>query len=276
MNCKHCGAALAADDKFCKNCGTAVQTQTAEPVQTAASAQPVVTTEPVATQPDMQSMTAPTFAESKSHESNLKMIILGIVAVIAVIAAVLITVLVMGGEKKTADGGADSGLQGGVSTPAVATHTVRYQGFSMEVPDDVFTEEYSGYLAFMDSSDEWIATLEVAEGSFARVKANKNQLPALMQQSGYSCTEPKQQTLGGVEFVTMEATVAGQVATVGVAAAGSSDFMVLTVVNAYNETDYSILEKLAPVAKSIKRESYSNKVTIDNRLNLDDFKEIAK
>lgn len=276
MNCKNCGAALAADDKFCKNCGTATQ-----PADSAAA------TNPVAAQPNMQETVAPVASAPvaptavapapKQHDGSLKMIILGIVAVVAVVAAVLITVMVMSGEeKKPADGGTGNVVPSGEEVPAVSTHKVRYQGFSMEVPDDVFTEEYSNYLALMDSSDEWIATLEIAEGSFARIKANKSQLPALMQRGGYTCTNPKQQTLGGVEYVTTEATISGQVATIGVAAAGSSDFMVLTVVNAYNEVDYSILEKLAPIAKSIKRESYSNKVTIDNRVNLDNFKEIAQ
>ena len=291
MNCQKCGAPLEEDDRFCKNCGSAVEAkseQMTQVSQTEQLAQPeqieqskpeaetlVQPVAPISTASTISSnnMAAPIVQTSKPNSNVLKYVVFGALAVLAVIIAVVITVLVMNGSDKpksdgTGSAGVGVGTEVGAGTSKQSTYTLRFNGFSMQVPDDWITEDHDTYMMLGDASGEWVALLEINEGAFSKLKANRSQLKLLCEEGGFTCNNIQLKTIGGEEFVTLEMVASGQTSLMAFAEVNARYYLALQIATIDNEADYDLLETMVPFVQSITYGTGSNKVDVDNKLNL--------
>ena len=127
-----------------------------------------------------------------------------------------------------------------------------------------------------DEEDTWYAQIEIEEGSFAQLKKNKSLLQSRMQQVGYTASIAQEKSLGGIEFITMELSASGQNAIAALAKANSMYFMAITVINADNEFDYSILEKIAPIISSASYSGATSNLKGGTKIDMSQFSEFAK
>ena len=175
-----------------------------------------------------------------------------------------------------------SGLTGGNNNSGITqsgskgSYKVSFKGFSFNIPDNLVYEEDSGILMIGDEEGTWVAQIEIEEGNFAQIKANKGQLQSMMQQSGFTSSIAQEKTLGGVEFITMEISASGQNAIAALTKANSMYFMGVTAMNLDNEFDYSLLETIAPIISSASMSGATSNMEIGSRLDMNKIAEIAK
>lgn len=292
MNCKKCGSPLAENDQFCKNCGATVNAQEEQSsVQTSSqpSSQPdMMQQQPMNNQPYQQPQQnygnsnpngwknsynpTPNFQQQKPN-SNVKYIVIGVVIVVAIFAGMFIFSQM--GNK------GDTSYSGGSGSSATRTsnksYKVNFKGFTFTIPDNLVYEEDNGVLLIGDEDGTWVTQLELEQGSFSQLKANKNQLQAMMQQNGYTCTAAAEKTLGGVDFITMEISASGQKAIAALAKANAMYFIGITAMNQDNDIDYKLLEKIAPIINSAESTSTgTNNMSTNTKLDMSGFAELAK
>lgn len=292
MNCKKCGSALTENDQFCKSCGTPVNETNVNNQETnmnVGSTQNVNEYQNTTTNMNMgQNNTQPSWAAGYSTQptynqiqqqkgnGNGKFIIIGIIIAVAIFAGILV-VGMFGGDDDT-----NTGLTGGNNNSNInqtgnrGNYKVSFKGFSFNIPDNLVYEEDSGVLMIGDEEGTWVAQIEIEEGNFAQIKANKGQLQSMMQQSGFTSSVAQEKTLGGVEFITMEISVSGQNAIAALTKANSMYFIGVTAMNLDNEFDYSLLETIAPIISSASYSGATSNMEIGSRLDMNKIAEIAK
>ena len=258
MNCKKCGALLTENDQFCKNCGATVNAQEehsgVQQIQQGGQSD-MMQQQPMNNQQLQQNYEnvnsnewqnsynlTPNFQQQKSN-SNVKYIVIGVVIAAVIFAGMFIFDFMKDNNGVTSYGGSSMGT-------STKSYKVNFKGFTFKVPDNLVYEEDNGVLLIGDEDGTWVTQLELGQGSFSQLKANKNQLQAMMQQNGYTCTAAAEKTLGGVDFITMEVSMSGQKAIVAVAKANAMYFIGITAMNQDNDIDYKLLEKIAPIITS--------------------------
>lgn len=239
MNCKKCGSPLLENDQFCKNCGAAVDVQNE---QSSVQQSMNYSMNQQAYQQPQQNYNQP----MNKPSGNGKYIAIGIAIVVGIIAIIAVISMAMNKNNNSLIGGSS------------ANYKVSFKGFTFEIPDNFIYEEGDGILKIGNEEGTWAAILELEKGSFSQLKANKNQLQAVMQQSGYTASIASEKKLGGVEFITLEVSMSGQNAIAALTKANSMYFIGVTAVNQDNEFDYKLLETIAPIVKSAK---YSGNTT---------------
>lgn len=271
MNCKKCNATLAENDRFCKNCGT--------PVNEANIQQNQMGNKQAVNQNYSQSMQQtygnPINYDYPSQKVNVaKYVVFGMLGVFAivVISVVVIAISVLNDNLSGGNNNFDITQTGS----SKSTYKVNFKGFSFNIPDNLSYEEESGVLLIGDEEGTWMTQIEIEEGSFTQLKANKSQLQTMMQQNGYTSSIAQEKTLGGVEFITMEISYSGQNVIVALTRANSMYFIGVTAMNLDNEFDYSLLETIAPIISSASYSGATSNMEIGTKLDMEKIAEIAK
>lgn len=288
MNCKKCGSPLAENDQFCKNCGATVNAQEEQSVsQQPMNPKPEQVQQPMNNQayqqpnysnngqPAWQNGYNPTpnFQQQKPN-SNVKYIVIGVVVVVAIFAGMFIFNSLGNNGGTSYSGGSGSSS---VTKTSNKSYKVNFKGFTFTIPDNLVYEEDDGVLLIGDEDGTWVTQLELEQGSFSQLKANKNQLQAMMQQNGYTCTAAVEKTLGGIDFITMEISASGQKAIAALAKANAMYFIGVTAMNQDNDYDYKLLETIAPIIESAEStSSATNNLSTNTKLDMSGFAELAK
>lgn len=196
--------------------------------------------------------------------------------VIALIAAIaVVAIMVLGKDDKGGNNPTGGGT--GTTEPAKSNYKVTFKGFTFEIPDDLIYEEKNGNLTIGDEQGTWATVIELEEGSFAQLKANKSQLQNVMQQSGFTSSIASEKTVGGVEFITLELSRGGQNAIAALTKANAMYFIGVTAYNRENEFDYKLLETVAPIIKSAKYTgSTTNNITGESKIDMSAVAGLAK
>lgn len=273
MNCKKCNAILTENDQFCKNCGT--------PVNGVNTQQNQMENQQLMNQNYGQPMQQ-TYGNSINYNhppqkvNTAKYVVFAIFGVVAIIViVVLIAIFARNNNSSNLPGGSsNSGIT--QTEGSKATYKVNFKGFEFSIPDNLLYQEDSGVLMIGDEEGTWMAQIEIEEGSFAQIKANKSQLQAMMQQSGYTSSIAQEKTLGGVEFITLEISYGGQNAIAALTKANSMYFMGVTAMNLDNEFNYSLLETIAPIISSASYSGTTSNMEIGTKLDMNKIAEIAK
>lgn len=286
MNCKQCGFPVSENDQFCKNCGAVVvipnETEVVnESVNEMVNASnevvtqemtPQVTNEnvgvtPVEVKPEESvpvEQTVPVAPESKPN--NAKYILIGVIA-IAVIAAVVIVIL----NRKPKE----EPVPQEETKVVVKDYKVNFNNYKMTIPGDLIYEKSGEQLLVGDEKETWIAVLEFGDINFNTLKNKKSTLKPAFEKHGYTCTEAEEKTIGGVEFITLEATSGSEKAIIGYTKINAMHALCITAYNVNGTIDYKIIESLSSLIKSIEYDenakgmNYNQKIIIDDKFNID-------
>lgn len=292
MNCKKCGSPLAENDQFCKNCGETVnsqstniggQTPASMPNTNNLNQQNMNTTQPNYSN-NMNSNqqgwanynNAPMYNNQPMNKpsGNGKYIAIGFAIIVGIIAIVVVVSMVMNKDNNNSLTGGGSSS---VTQPSKTNYKVAFKGFTFEIPDNFVYEEDNGTLMIGNEEGTWAAILELEQGSFSQLKANKSQLQSLMQQSGYTASIASEKNLGGVDFITLEISASGQNAIAALAKANSMYFIGVTAMNQDNEFDYKLLETIAPIVKSAQYNgNTTNNISGNTKIDMSAISGLAK
>lgn len=215
----------------------------------------------------------PNFQPPKKSSGFGKYILIGLGIVVAIIVALVIIGSFAGNDNSNSG---TSYNNNGSNKRSNSSYKVNFKGFTFNVPDNLVYEEDSGVLMIGDEGGTWLAQIEVEQGSFAQLKANKSKLQSLMQQSGYTSSIAQEKTISGVEFLTMEISMSGQNAIAALTKGNSMFFMAVTVMNLDNEFDYSLLETVAPIVSTATYSNSSTNMKSGAKLDMSGLSELAK
>lgn len=226
-----------------------------------------VNNQPVNTQPSPNQ-----FNNNSSTNNNMKFIILGVAIVAAVFIIIVVVSVVLGGDK-----GLSSKEDGKISeTASNSSYKVKYKNFELSIPDNMIYEVGTDSILIGDESDTWAAMVEIGEGSYSSMKANKAQLATLLQQNGYTASAAQEKKLGGVEYITTEVSYSGEQRIIAYSRVNSMNLFGAEIMTKSNEFDYSVLEKIAPIVSSIKTVEAMNSIKPSFNVHKGVFAEFAK
>ena len=205
MNCKRCGAPITENDQFCKNCGATVNAQpastgymqqpaqnpgfvgpqttpanpsVAQPTQpqasqTAYTQQPTVNPalaafgQPQVAQPTNTGYSqqpaqnyAPNNNQPQKNNNTIKYIILAVILVVAIAGGIL----VIGALNKDKESSKSSKASSNNS------YTVKYDGYTFTVSNDIIAQEFDDELDFYDDTEEWQVGIGIAEDTYNNFK----------------------------------------------------------------------------------------------------------
>ena len=271
MNCSKCGFQLTGEDQFCKNCGAAVTAQIEnggqvfqqQPVpQTGIVSEPTMNPQNIAQAP----INTQQYQQPSKKNDNIKIIVIGLVAIAAIIAGTLIFLSMNKKEEKKPD----------ATVVSTKVYKVNFSGFTFSIPDDLIYQATTNMLAIGDENANWMAKLEIEQGSFSQLEANKNQLHTVLQKNGYTSTVAVDKKIGDVKFLTMEMSKGGQKGIAALTKLNSMYFAAVTALSQDNEYDYKILEKIAPIIASAELIQETSNMEINSALDISSFAELAK
>lgn len=268
MNCKRCGSPMNMGDQFCKNCGATVNE-----VNNNIGAEQPVNSSIVASQTNngwSNSSVQPVQTPKKNN--NTAIIIVGVIIAIAIFAAIVTGMLVLGKDKEptkepenVVDDGGNSGTV--TPTPAASSYTVKSNGFTFKVPDNLIYQTGEDMLILMDEEGTWQVAISSMEGNYSQIVKMKNQVKSNFQSYGYTVENMSEETIGGVKYLLFEISVDGENVLVGYTAANSMYFFGFELYDINNEFNYDSLEEFSPVFKNATYNGESN--SIDASLDID-------
>jgi len=284
MNCKKCGSPLAENDVFCKSCGAAANETpasnnnpgdfgTPQPVNNGMGGQPMNQ------QQSWQNSynTTPVYNQMpQKGNGNGKFIIIGIIIAVAIFAGIIVVGMFSGDEGSSNSGLSNIGNNNSSSQVSKSTYNVKFKGFTFSIPDNLVYEEDNGTLLIGDEMGTWVTQIELEQGNFSQLQANKSQLQSVMQQSGFTSSIAQEKTLGGVNFITLEISSSGTNAIAALAKANSMYFIGITAFNQDNEFDYSLLERIAPIISSVSYSGETNNIESNTKLDMSGISGLAK
>lgn len=286
MDCKKCGTPLEENDQFCKNCGAPVN-----------------------------QVSAQTNYGPAPKNSTLKFVLI-FLGIAIIIAAVIISVSIFAGDKDKDDDDDDrktskkktevvtkddddedddeeikekddEDIDGGVVEPPVtiepttkSTYTVRSNGFTFKIPIDLVYEtmvdEEIEAIVIGDEENTWMATITPIEASYNKLLTNKSQLQSAMSQQGYTASAAVEKTIGGLSFITLEASTSGRNIIFAYAKANSMYTYSITVMSIDNEFDYDILETVSGILSTAEFSTETTNMEIVKKLDLNAISDLAK
>ncbi len=312
MFCKNCGANLEENDVFCTNCGTKVEklvgqeekNEVEQPVaeENIGVSQNNVVVEEETVNPVVEPIKENT-EQSKNTTKSKKDLrgvnkggviiacVVGVILVLCMIIPIIFLALVgigiaASGEytsneidrPSVSNNSSNSGYTN-VSTNSKSTYKVEFNGFELKIPDDFVYEkdEEEGVLYVTDEDEDWMAQIEIIEGSFSQISSNKSQLKSLYEEQGYTSSVAKEKTVDGVKFIYNELSYSGTNFIAAIAKANSMNTFAITLFDIDNEFDEDLLEKVSSIVNSA---SYvgtsSNKIESNVSLQFDKVTELGK
>lgn len=293
MNCKKCGFQLTENDQFCKNCGTPVDNISVQNnggfvnQNTQSFSQPNMMNQSTPQQENVYKQPINNYAQSTMQQpswtntynsqpinqpqknNNTKAIIIGFIVAV-VIASVFAIFIVFSVNKSNSGSGNEN------NNSSKSTYSVNFKNFKFSVPDDLVYEVSADSLILGDETGTWVAYIQIGDGNFSKIKANRSKLQSNIKTKGYTATAADLKKAGGVEFVTIEVSAENENLLVGYAHADSTHFASITVMNQSGSVDYKVLETIAPVISSFKYSPSSNNISINEKIDINVIEELAK
>lgn len=294
MNCKKCGSPLNENDLFCKSCGTAtneISVPNTNPVgndmkyssptnnMSSPIGQPMNSymnngmnngnawTNGYNAQPIYNQM-------PQKNNGNAKFIIIGIIIAVAIFAGIII-VGMFSDDNETSSGGTSIN-NGSPSQVSDSTYSVKFKGFTFKIPTNLVYETESDSIVLSDEEGTWVSYIEVIEGSYSQILANKSRIQGIYQQMGYTSSTAVEKTIGGMSFITLELSISGTNALLGLAKANSMNIFGITTYNIDNEYDYKLLETVSSILKTAKYTGETNNMSVFEKVDMSGISGLAK
>lgn len=298
MNCKKCGSPLTENDQFCKSCGAAANETSASNMNTVGNnmnySTPTNNMSSSVGQPMNSSINngmnnstnnQPAWANSynsqptynqmpQKNNGNTKFIIIGIVIAVAIFAGIII-VGMFSGDNETSNGGTSSN-GGSSSQVSKSTYNVKFKGFTFKIPTNLVYETETDSIILGDEEGTWATYIEVIEGSYSQMLANKSKLQGVYQQMGYTSSAAIEKTIGGMPFITLEISMSGTNALLGLAKANSMNLFGITAYNIDNEYDYKLLETVSSILNTAEYTGETNNMSVFEKVDMSGISSLAK
>ena len=272
MNCKKCGLPLDANDKFCKNCGVSVEEVNAQSNQNYNNVNSMSQNNGAMSNQN-QGMPYSYQPVNNTSKNNNTLILLAIVLVvaIAVLAIVFVPKILNGGNTTTTNNSntTNNGINN-VSTTSKSVYKVNFANFTFKIPDNFKYELSDGAMFICDESgQEWCVILNVLDSSYEQLKNNRSRLQVSAQQNGYTAKAAEVKTLGGVEFVTLEASIEGINSIMAFSKLNSMYLAAIDVYTQDNTVDYDILKNISSVISTATYNDVSNGISMPSKVDID-------
>lgn len=298
MNCKKCGSPLTENDQFCKSCGTAANETPVPNTNMVGNDMNYVAPTNNMSSPVGQSMNSsinngmnnsttnqPAWANSynsqptynqmpQKNNGNTKFIIIGIVIAVAIFAGIII-VGMLSGDNATSNGGTSSN-GGSPSQVSKSTYNVKFKGFTFKIPTNLVYETATDSIILGDEKGTWATYIEVIEGSYSQMLANKSKLQGVYQQMGYTSSAAVEKTIGGMSFITLEISMSGTNALLGLAKANPMNLFGITAYNIDNEYDYKLLETVSSILNTAEYTGETNNMSVFEKVDMSGISSLAK
>lgn len=296
MRCTKCGMELGEKDVFCPNCGQAVQrgevnNNVERNQNTYAYERPVNQQNNYNQQ---QRVNQQNYGQQPYQNKNsgdiVKICLIALVAVIIVVASVVITYLVVskgnknnnnnqGNNPTSSSTTADNDSNGvtSISNKKSSSYKVNYAGFKLYIPDNLMYEIDSSNNMIMigDAESTWIAQMGIKEGSFQTIKQNKEVLAAKLKDSmkSYNATisNAMVETIGGVEYILLECSLAGQNGLIGYAGVNSMYTAFFELFNEDNDFNRDIIKNISSILSSAEYTGDSTYLKSDENVKFTDI-----
>ena len=286
MNCKKCGSPLAADDRFCKNCGAAVEEVNAQPSIT--SVNESVPTQNVDNNVNNQPVNTNVNTNMNANVSNNNgnknknfLIIAGVAIVVIVVLCVFMVPKFLGnsnGKKESENPIGESPATPVPSSEATSFYKVNFKDFTFKIPDNLVYDVSESELLLGDEDGTWIVELSVGDGNFSLVKSNKANLQSYFQQNGFTSKPAELKNISGSEFVTLEMAESGTNMLAAYAKLNSMKIAWMITYNQDNDYDYDILGKMASIVSTATYNDASSSIAPEKKFNfnMDEISEFAQ
>lgn len=293
MNCKKCGSLLTGNDQFCKNCGAAVNEISASNMNVVGNdmsySSPINNMSSPMGQPMSNEMigqpmnnyqqptngymngynSQPTYNQMpQKNNGNTKFIIIGIVIAVAIFAGIII-VGMFSGDSETLNDGSSSQV-------SKSTYNVKFKGFTFKIPTNLVYETETDSIILGDEEGTWATYIEVIEGSYSQMLANKSKLQGVYQQMGYTSSAAVEKTIGGTSFITLEISISGTNALLGLAKANSMNLFGITAYNIDNEYDYKLLETVSSILNTAEYTGETNNMSVFEKVDMSGISSLAQ
>ena len=279
MNCKKCGFPIAEGDQFCKNCGEAVGSQN----NNFNNSQPPVggytqdqgypnSTMGVQSNGQLASQ-GYNNAQTQPSKNGLKIIIIAVSFILVSAISVLATFLLVGQKNEEVDPVVEKPV---VQEQKQNNYKVSYKNFNFEIPDNYIYQTDDEGLLIGDEEGTWSARLDVSEGSFAQLKANKEQIQTYFQEQGVEVSAIEEKTVGDNEGIVIAASYEGVNEVLAYVKLNSMYLAWIEVVNLDNEYDYEILEEIGKIVSSAKLSESTTNIMPMQKFELEKILELAK
>jgi len=204
--------------------------------------------------------------KSNNANNSTKFVFIGI-AIVAIIAVILVFVL---GDN---NGGTNNG---GSSVNNNSSYTVKFKGFTFKIPTNFVYETSEDSIALGDEEGTWAAYIEVLEGSYNQILAKKNQLQSAYQSMGYKSSAAVEKTIDGMPFITLEISMSGTNALLGITKANSMNVFGITAYNIDNEYDYNLLKTISSILSSAEYTGKTNNMSVFQKVDMSGISNLAQ
>ncbi len=274
MKCIKCGNELGENDIFCPICGTSVRKTNEEK-----NNQNIY---------NGQANYGGQSNEKIKNNNTVKMCV-----IVVVIVIVLACALIMGRDKMNANGGeisnrdtlddystSTSGKGKVTSTSSVSatkanSYKINFNGFKFYIPDNlIYDVNYADkQINIGDSESTWVAQLMIVKGPYQQLKKNKNSLTKYFTEKvpGGTISDIKVETIGGVEYVLLEVSLAGENAIIGYAELNSMYSLGFSIVNENNDFDKENIKNISTIVSNAEYTGDSQYVKSDENIKMTDI-----
>lgn len=276
MYCKKCGSLLVDGDNFCRNCGSQIDKNNS--VENNVELLVDHNDSVIDNNDNKGTVNIPIADVKKSTNNGFKYVFLASFFIILLGFLFLMFNFTRYAkynvESKVSGSSSDSSEN--VSKTSNSLYKVKFEGFTLGIPDSLTYEEESGIIYVGDSNDSWSAGLEIKEGSYSSLLSKKSQFPTILSQGGYECHNILEKEVNGVKFLTIQISRSGINSILAFTKLNSTYVMGLTICNRDNTYDYSVLGDISNVVLNTKVDSVSNSITTDSKIDTNSIEELLK
>lgn len=158
----------------------------------------------------------------------------------------------------------------------ISNYTVKHNGFSFSIPTNLIYIENQNSLAITNEEDTKAAYIEVLEGLYSQLVTNKNMLQGVYQEEGYTASVAKEETIGNIEFLTMELSTSGTNILLAFTKANSMNVFGVTIYNLDNEYDYDYLNTIANILTNSEYTGETNAISSYEKLDTSIISDLMK
>ena len=160
-----------------------------------------------------------------------------------------------------------------------STYKVNFSGFKLYIPDNLIYHIGDTFetIDIGDALSTWVAQLSIQELPYQQLKQNKSSLSNYFSEflSSYNAnatiSNATVENIDGIEYIIMEASIAGTNEIMAIAELNSMYSAFLEVINENNDFDRSVLNNLTSIINTAEFDSNFNSLEVKEHFDIKDI-----